>query len=184
MLNRPQALEHNEKKPSNAAAGPSALRTGPAWQSQAQGEERGHRARGQRGKLQTPGVHASLHSGCVPNPPWSPTALQAHPPLGGGRSLHTLFPSHWGTRPCSRFPLLPLPNKDHRRTRVTKRSPAHTRPHATSISLLTMAPPARSSLSTPSLSQTHQASTPFLTKTVASLTSYNSNGLSYFPIYT
>lgn len=45
VLNRPQALEHSERKPSNAAAGPSALRTEPVWQSQAPGEERGDPAR-------------------------------------------------------------------------------------------------------------------------------------------
>lgn len=168
MLNRPQALEHSERKPSNAAAGPSALRTEPVWQSQAPGEERGDPARGQRGKLQTLGVHASLSSGSLPHPPWSPTALQAQPPCQrGGNRTHPLFFLLTRTSdPAANFCSFPSSKKTENRPG----SPQGLLTHHGTLCLEQPFHPSPGS----SLSQIYQASTPMLTKTVASLTSYTS----------
>lgn len=164
MLNRPQASEHSERKPSNAAAGPSALRTEPVWQSQALGEERGDRARRQRGKLHTLGVHASLSSGSLPHPPWSPTALQAQPPLGGGNRTLPLFSLLTRTSdPAANFCSFPFSKK-------TENRPGSPRGLLTHHGTLCLGQPLHPTPS-PSRSQIYQASTPLLTKTVASLTS-------------
>ena len=167
VLNRPRALENSERKPSNAAAGPSALRTEPVWQSQAPGEERGDPARGQRGKLQTLGVHASLSSGSLPHPPWSPTALQAQPPRREGNRTHPLFSLLTRTSdPAANFCSFPSSKK-------TENRPGSSQGLLTHHGTLCLEQPFHPSPGS-SLSQIYQASTPLLTKTVASLTSYTS----------
>lgn len=80
MQSRPRAFEPNERKPGNPGAGPSALGTEPAWQSQAR-EETGCQARGQREKLQMPGVHASLHSQALSQMLPGAPQLSKHRPL-------------------------------------------------------------------------------------------------------
>lgn len=111
VQSRPQALEHNERKPGNPAAGPSALGTETAWQSQAQGEERGCQARGQREKLQVLGVHAW---GTLPQIPPRLSQLSKQQPSHsrGNRSLHTPSPCSLGNQTPSPFLLLLLPDKD------------------------------------------------------------------------
>ena len=130
------------------------------------GGERGP-SEGTKGKAANAGVHASLSSGSLPHPPWSPTALQAQLPRLGGNRTRPLFSLLTRTSdPAANFCSFPSSKK-------TENRPGSPQGLLTHHGTLCLEQPLHPTPG-PSLSQIYQASTPLLTKTVASLTSYTS----------
>lgn len=122
---------------------------------------------------ETQGKSADAGGSCLtilrllPNPPWSSTALRAQPPLRGGDRTLPLFSfslGHQTLQPIS------APSPPQERLKIDL---GHHRSPDTPWHPLCLEHPLHPT-SSPSLSQIYQASTPLLTKTVASLTSYTS----------
>lgn len=122
---------------------------------------------------ETKGKSANAGGSCLtilrllPNPPWSSTALRAQPPLRGGDRTLPIFSfslGHQTLQPIS------APSPPQERLKIDL---GHHRSPDTPWHPLCLEHPLHPT-SSPSLSQIYQASTPLLTKTVASLTSYTS----------
>lgn len=125
MQSRPQALKHNERKPSNPAAGPSALGTEPAWQSQAQREKRGCQARGQRKSCKRWGFMPHYSPGLCPESSLEPHNFPSSAQWGKQRPPHSL-PCSLGHQTLQPTSASFLPNKDPAAGPGSPQSPLHT----------------------------------------------------------